>query len=397
VTRQFIAICLAAILAGISLLAPTLASAGSRTAQPNEIWITARRESDGEAKYLDGSTQQKFDAIMSEAKPGAHIHLGRGLFVTRGVHLKNNWRIQGSGRRRTTIQLADNILATDGPEFASVLYNYDWEGYYDRIEVTDLTLDCNRLNQPSFRQGFCGVLNALFVASRNAEITRVRALGTWANPGEGFPFSVNSSGDRKGTNRVEIDACEVLNPLGSQTAIAAFDQTGGRFSGFIRNCRVIDGPGAAAFGSGGWKNFQLRDNVTRNMGAAIVIDTHDYENVLIQGNRFYATQRWGILYNGSGEYKNIVLKHNLFTAGPESEYCVNTGNAAVSTRIVGNRFIQKSPAPAFALGPKTTGLVANNIVDEITRSDVSPAKGVRATNNRDRRGRRIRLRASSKH
>ena len=110
------------------------------------------------------------------------------MFITRGVHLKNNWRLQGRGKNATTIKLADNALATDGEQQAWVVYNFDWEGFFDKIEISDLTVDCNRVNQPSFTRGFCGGLNALTTASRHATIRRVRVLGTWANPGKDFPL-----------------------------------------------------------------------------------------------------------------------------------------------------------------------------------------------------------------
>jgi hypothetical protein len=382
-----------------NVVAPDVVSGSGTTADQGEIWIAARSDgaSGAEAKSLDGSTQEKFDSIMSEIKPGAYIHLGRGVFVTRGVHLKNNWRIKGSGKNKTTIKLADNVLATDGPQYASVLSNFDFEGFYDRVQISDLTLDCNRANQPSFNKGYRGSLQALTTAVRHAKITRVRALGTWANPGEGFPFSVLSSGSTDASNRIEIDSCENLDSKGNLTAISAFDQGGGRISGFIRNCLVTNNPNGAAFGSGGWKNFRVSRNRTFNMGAGIVIDTHGYENVLIEGNHFYGTQRYGILYNGSGQYKNIVIRNNFVEMEKSAEWGLVTGNATVTTRIYNNTFIQSSLVrPVFWVGSKTKGILRSNVVDETIRSDLSRADHVRLRNNRDIRGRRVRLRLSEK-
>jgi Right handed beta helix region len=376
-------------LAWTALVSPHLPSESGGTTAGAPIRITARGggASGPMRKSLDGSTQEKFDSMMSKIRPGAYIQLGPGVFVTHGVHLKNNWRIQGSGKNTTTIKLADNVLATDGPQYASVLYNFDWEGFYDRIQVSDLTLDCNRANQPSFTQGHHGGLNALTTAARNATISRVRALGTWANPGEGFPFSVLSSGSNDGSNRIEIDSCESLNPVGRLTAISAFDQTGGRISGFIRNCTVANDPNGVAFGAGGWKNFAVSHNYTRNMGAAIVIDTHDYENVLIQYNHFSATKSYGILYNGRGQYTNIVIEKNFIEMGESALACLITDQATVSTQIRENRLFQNSAtAPAFSIGAKTIGTVSNNIIHENVPSDLSKAVHVLLRNNRDPSG-----------
>jgi len=371
--------------------------AGSSTAarDPSQdlphVWITARREDAADAgrKVLDGSTQEKFDGIMDSIRPNAVIHLGPGVFVTNGVHLKNNWRILGSGKDKTIIRLANNAPTVDNPSAAAVLYNFDWEGFYHYIEISDLTLDCNRNNQALCSRGRPGVLNALTTATRNAKITRVRALGTWANFGEGFPFSVLSSGTKDGSNRVEIDSCENLNPMGPVTAIAAFDQTGTRISGFIRNCTVTNDPAGVGFGAGGWKNFEVSHNRTRNLGAAIVIDSHDYENVRIQHNEFRRNISYGLLYNGSGKYQDIVVENNFIEMAESARGGVMTNEATVSTQIRKNTIIQKSPTvSALSLGQKTKGIVSDNIISEKVRSHLNGADIV-LRRNRDADGRVI--------
>ncbi|MDQ6624484.1 MAG: right-handed parallel beta-helix repeat-containing protein, partial [Verrucomicrobiota bacterium] len=350
-------------------------AASAETALAAEVWINSR--TDGSAGHgtradpFDGSTQEKFDTAMAAIPKGAHIHLAAGSYVTRGVHLKEGWWLHGAGIEASTIRLADDLLATDGGQSASVLYNYDFEGFFCRIKITDLTLDCNRDHQPSFRGGLHGALNALTTAARHATIRRVRALGTWANPGEGFPFSVLSSGSSDGSNHVEIDHCESLGPLGYQTAISAFDQTGGRISGHIRHCLVVDGPSSSGFGAGGWKNFDVSDNTTRNMGAGLVIDTHDYENVLIARNRFLATKHYGILMNGGGKYRNIVVRRNRIEMDPAGEWCLVTGNAAAQVRIEHNVFVEKSVTrPALQIGRRSTGTLRGNVLREVHPSDL---------------------------
>ncbi len=376
-----------------------MASAAAAAEESREVWISHRtgERPGGGSKHdpLNGATQERFDAVMAMLPPGSRVHLGRGVFTTRGVHLKEGWRLSGMGKNATTIRLADGVAAADGSS-AFVLANFDWQGFYERVAISDLTIDCNRANQPAFRDGLKGNLTALTTACRHARIRRVRAIGTWSNPGEGFPFSVLSAGSSNGSNRVEIDACENLAPIGSLTAISAFDQSGGRLSGFIRNCLVTDGPESASFGAGGWKNFAVMGNRTRNMGAGIVIDTHDYENVLIERNRFYATKKWGLLYNGGGLYRNIVVRRNYFEMAPSAEWCLATSNARVTTRIEKNTFIQNSMArPAFWIGPRTAGSLRDNVVDGTAPNDLPRSPHLRLENNRDLRGRIVALRGSS--
>jgi hypothetical protein len=329
---------------------------------------------------------------MDQLAPATRVHLAAGTYNTRGVKLINRCRYNGSGKDATIIRMEEDVLATGGPTLASVLYNYDVGGFHDSIEITDMTLDCNRDNQSLISAGSKGTLNALSTASRNARILRVRAIGTWANPGERFPFSVWSSGGADGESRVEIDACENLNPAGTTTAISAWGAPQSRIAGYIRNCLVTDGPESAAFGAGGWKNFRVSGNVTRNVGAGIVIDTWDYEDVVIERNQFQRTGKWGICYNGAGAYRNIIVRQNYFGMEPSAEWALGTLEAAARTTIIGNQVEQKSAAwPAFVIGAKTTGTIANNIVQEKIRSAFWRSPKLQVRNNRTPSGRALRF------
>ena len=61
-------------------------------------------------------------------------------------------------------------------------FDGEWLNYF---ELRDLTLDCNRDKQPAYVKRLSGfALTAYMIAAKNARITNVRALGTWANPGK---------------------------------------------------------------------------------------------------------------------------------------------------------------------------------------------------------------------
>ncbi len=330
---------------------------------------------------------------MARAPAGAVIHLGAGTFETRGVKLKEGWRLLGAGKDRTKIRLEKDALTVAGTS-AAVVANFDAAGFFDHVEVADLTIDCNREEQPVFVRGEKGDLTALTTACRNARIRRVRVLGTWSNPGEGFPLSVISAGSSDGSNRVEIDECESISPRGSQTAISAFDQSGsGRLSGFIRNCRVVDGPEAVGFGAGGWKNFRVSGNTTIGLAAGIVIDTHDYENVLIENNRFYETRRWGLMCNGSGIYRGLVIRGNRFEMLPTAEWCLATSKAKAEVQIEGNTFIQGSTyRPVFWIGRHTRGVIRGNVIDGLRLNESTLPVALRFVDNVDLRQRPVRAR-----
>jgi hypothetical protein len=192
---------------------------------------------------------------------------------------------------------------------------------------------------------------------------------------------------------VEIDACENLRSAGNLTAICAFDQSGTRISGFIRNCLVTDNPDAAGFGSGGWMNFAVVGNRTRNVGAGIVIDTHDYNDVRIEKNRFYRTRRWGFVYNGKGTYRNIVVRDNYVEMDAGAEWALVTGGAKVDTTIEDNTFISDASAcPLLWIGSGTSGHLRGNTLDSAVATDLTKTRQLIVRQNRDRRGKAARLR-----
>lgn len=116
--------------------------------------------------------------------------------------------------------------------------------------MRSLTVDCNREKQPAFRKNLSGYsLDAWIVAAKSAKITSVRALGTWANPGEGFPCRVYHDGSKDSGDRIELFDCENIHPLGYLTATSVFDQAGGLVSGFIRRCVVTKHADGVAFGA----------------------------------------------------------------------------------------------------------------------------------------------------
>src|SRR5438445_1951431 len=86
---------------------------------PFEVWIAARTDGVGgsgsASDPYDGSTADRFDAIMSTKIPeNMKINLGPGVFETRGGRSgysgwrpKNGWKIVGSGMGLTTLKLVD--------------------------------------------------------------------------------------------------------------------------------------------------------------------------------------------------------------------------------------------------------------------------------------------------
>jgi hypothetical protein len=335
-----------------------------------EVWISNRGDEKSGTGAIDdpfnGSTPAWLDRQLEAIPPQTSIHLGTGTFITRGIQAKNGWRITGAGKDATIIKLADEQLtdATPGRE-RCVIYEFDFQGFFQYFELSDLTIDCNRQNQPAFTRNLRGyTLDAWIIASKSAKIRNVRSLGTWANPGEGFPCHVYHDGSKGNQDRIEVSGCENINPIGYLTAISVFDQMGGTVGGSIHDCTVTDHLKGAAFGAGGWRHFNVHHNVTRNVAIPIVIDTHNYYDVDIFANRFYHCGDWGILFNGSGVYQNINIHNNIFEMADGAQApCLNTGRARVTARVYRNTFIQKNRAlPYFWKGPNTKADLKQNVV-----------------------------------
>ena len=334
-----------------------------------EVWIAVR--TDGEAGTgrrsdpFNGGTREKLDALLPTIAPGSSIHFEAGTYVTGGIQAKEGWRMCGQGKDATTIKLAAGTLPGTPPGHGrAVIFEYDFQGFLRYFELSDLTLDCNREQQPAFQQSLSGYwLEAWGIAAKSAKITNVRALGTWANPGEGFPCRVYHDGSNDPADRIEIVGCENLHPMGYLTAISVFDQSGGAVSGAIRRCLVTDHKDGSAFGAGGWRNFEVTDNVTQNVAIPIVIDTHDYRKVGIYRNRFLNCVAWGVLCNGGGVYEGIRICDNLFDMGPKAGPCVNTGNARVRLVVRRNTVVQIGAAePIVSQGPHTVAALRGNVI-----------------------------------
>ncbi len=336
----------------------------------DDVWISIRSDrKKGRGTQLDpfdGSSPERLDWLLGGIAPKTMIHFGAGVFVTGGIQAREGWRVYGLGKKKTILKLANGALVEGTPgSTRAVIFEYDFQGFLRYFEMANLTIDCNRANQPAFQKNLRGYsLDAWVIAAKSAKISNVRAVGTWANPGEGFPCRVYHDGSRDPGDRIEINECENINPIGYLTAISVFDQAGGLVSGSIRDCRVLNHPGGAAFGAGGWRNFKVIGNYARNVGNGIVIDTNDYHHVDIARNHFHGINGWAVLYNGKGVYDDIRIHDNVFEMSPAARgAALRTGDAKTTTRIYDNTFVQTdTKIPILAKGKNTESVLKNNVV-----------------------------------
>lgn len=135
--------------------------------------------------------------FRSLTQPNLAIHLGPGVFETRGNTLVNlgsqgwevrpGWKIRGSGIDVTTMKLADARGAPDS-QLYSVIGAQTWYLPAHYAEASDLTLDCNAHGNQKTSVG------AIFLTGSHTRVRRVRAIN-WGPqaPPESFVIAVGGS------------------------------------------------------------------------------------------------------------------------------------------------------------------------------------------------------------
>jgi hypothetical protein len=127
---------------------------------PFDVWIAQRSDGLKGSGTLndpyDGSTQARFDSVMSGLSANTRVHLGPGTFVTNGYsdEVTPGWQIQagmkivGSGMDVTTLQIANRQTGSTSARVVAVGHaltagSPSHANLVDFAEVSDLTIDCN--------------------------------------------------------------------------------------------------------------------------------------------------------------------------------------------------------------------------------------------------------------
>lgn len=376
-------------------------SQGVLAAQTNPpvrtVYITAREDDgrgNGTASHpYDGSDAMKLDALMVALPAGPlRVKFGSGVFVTAsGLPVKNGWTVQGEGPTQTTIRLANNVLRAKD-EQALLIGGYDFGGAASLLEygcVRDLMIDGNRRGQPAYLAHIPGAINAVILWARQSRIENVHVINTYSHPGEGFPVHVYSMGGTPAKpSRADIVRVHVYFHEGYATSISVFDQTGGRITGGIRNCLVQGygkAPSSAAFGAGGWVNFEVSDNRVKGMACGVTIDTHHYTRVRFLRNRFTDLYKFGFLVNGSGQYDSLTFQGNRTElVGADGAHYKFDGSRLTHLRLENNVLISRGKPLAAALhgGENSDGVIRENQLSPGLEFKVLPSSQLRVTGNR---------------
>ncbi len=309
---------------------------------PSDVWISAHGDGDGSAADpYDGSSEERFDALLGVngklTKAPVHIHLGPGVFVTKGFCLAVNSQLTGAGMDQTIIRLQANAAKIGSKTEVMSLRGASATGF-DSTTVTDLTIDGNLLQQPQNPNDVC--LSSGCAASR---ITRVKVinLGT-TKPGTGMESFWMGASSRNPANtklpsynQIIEDSICVAPPI---PGYVTFFDCGGQNQNddgpatvaarnvILRNDKVVCATPTGTFnGHGfGFANCDsgiIEDCYTDGVSIGYYQDTWSSHKITIRNNVF-SRATYGVFFNGPGwtsGQDDIDIEGNNIDLVPETQ------------------------------------------------------------------------------
>jgi hypothetical protein len=315
--RFLYAFCAVFLFAGVSshriLSAIAGMSEGAHRKSGRQIWIAIRNDdrygTGTKTDPHDGSTPEKFDAIMNRFSAGSNIgiHLmGAGPFRTYANHdwkIQPGWTISGDGMDKTVVKMVGDVA---GIHYGLSCFMSDSNFATDNVTIRNMTIDCNWAEllrtADTGRGGEKNIeTGAVTLWGSNNLVDHVRALnsfGSRANDQEQFVFFLVGPRSADGTNNV-IQFCRAEQPqgnYGNPFALAGWWSATGP-NHLLTNSRVIsctaigvhNGLATAGFTSGGvnfgnLKNCQIDGNTFIDCSGAAYTDTGTCEGISITNN-----------------------------------------------------------------------------------------------------------------
>jgi hypothetical protein len=394
---------------------PTATPVPTATPAPSpaqNIWIAIRTDglpgSGTQADPFDGSTPQKFDAVMFNYywtyNLGVHL-TGAGPFRTSVNHqwaARPGWVISGDGMYVTTLQLTGNAA---GIHYGLACISSDPNIATDNVTVRDLTIDANWAELSTTADiGKNGEKNisvaAIVLWGSNNLLDHVRSTntyGSWANLQEMFAITLSGPRNGDGTNNV-IQFCRAEQPNGNYgnpfslhgwapyvivnskvISCTAVGINNGLYTGFtsggvnfgaVKDCIVdsntfIDCYGAAYSDTGSCDGLWVTNNVvTRGWsGVALGSKTLPKQNINISGNNFSIQNR----NNGANAgitvmetpITNLTISNNSLLSDPSGQGMLQFWGVTASS-LSNATITDNTVDPAFYNKVTGTGITLSN-------------------------------------
>jgi hypothetical protein len=394
------------------------------------IWIAARTDgqagSGTESDPYDGSTMDKFDAIMgdnSKTPAFTTIHLGPGTFRTsiqRIWFVKSGWVLEGQGIDVTTVQMGGDASGMHGIG----CFTSNPNATTDNVIIRDLTCDANWAEISTTADTGAGgekniATGVVMICGSNNLIERVRSIntyGSWANLQEQFAIFLCGPRSADGTNNV-IQFCRAELPQGnygnpfalagwvwgnqhlitnskvaSCTAVGVNDglargfTSGGVNLANVKDCQIdsntfTDCFGAAYIDTGSVDGLSVTNNtVVRGwQGVGLASSTLPKQNITINGNNFSIQNRvvgggsYGITIS-NGATTNLTIGDNTITfddTGGGFRQFWGIAASLLNNATISNNIIGTANCPVYNAATGTGVTLFNN-----RHSDGTPVPGL---------------------
>ena len=306
----------------------------SSCANPSsEIWIGIR--SDGNrgkgtrASPYDGSTTEKFDAILSRLwqnrvenitiniLPGTYSTVGNGGYIPgyqdllEGWRCHSGWHIRGAGKDQTRLILSKIYQSPFDGLFGGVIIATT-DSSVSHVTVENLTLDCNHSKIGNKKSTEAGVaLSGTHHTIRNVRVVNVAGLGY-----EAFPIAIGSNNLDSFNNLIEF--CEIRDWHGGTGGSITISNNNNNqkppitwTTGIVRNNSVS----GTHIGYGGWgmKGVVFSNNTAQNCTYAVNIDSLNNSSVVFNKNQFLKCTSYGMVFANCHKF---LLQNNTITLKP---------------------------------------------------------------------------------
>jgi hypothetical protein len=353
---------------------------------------------------LDGSTAEKFDAILrrysgnpvgdpaatppvAPVPPASHIIvcLGPGVFQTEGAYdfvinihhasargfaLGAGWHIHGAGVDKTTVQLISFYVPVPGSPVNAWVHAGEGVVFQTGtdsspgIEISDLTIDANYpgLKPRAAQMGISSLnLDAIHLRSDQGGhfVHHLKVINAAGEDHEAFPiwiFSVNNpvppAPPKNVGNIVEYVTMSNFG-RGKCTAIALAGATGEVRFNHVESYFI---------GYGGWnlsRGARFHDNVALNTVYGFNIDSLSNTGFLIDHNRVIHPAKWGMVIGETGTFSNFELRDNTILLNTSRSIGILFQGHVSKGLVTGNSITAEgTPSGVRALvskGPDNTG------------------------------------------
>jgi hypothetical protein len=302
-----------------------IAAATTAAWSQSEIYLSARADGkDGSGTAADpfnGSTQAKFDAVFAGIKPNSAVHIGAGVFHTKGwasFMLPADTKVRGAGMEVTKL-----ILDGTGKPRASVFVGDDG-GY----EIEDLSIDCGYENQRKVNGVNKCNASAINLRGSHLAVRRCR-VSSYGSPyddecGENFAVSMCQGPQERDGEDMVVEDCVFtgMSPLSPSSSVLTI--SGGALKGDVqlpnwtrgavarRNHFMGYHPGCHGITMSGCQGCIVEDNYFEHfMGDCVYTDTWPLRNHIYQNNIFTDVNQAIWLAGDNWDLANLHIRGNI--------------------------------------------------------------------------------------